>query len=129
MVIDTSALIAILHQEPEATRFAQLIEEADSLLVSPITLLEAGIIVHCRKGPDGTTELDALLDAIKPEIVAFDEEQALIARQAFERFGKGQHRAALNFGDCAVYALAATRAEPLLFKGDDFGQTDVSVVG
>lgn len=125
MVVDTSAIMAILQQEPEARDFADVIEQAPVRLVSAVSVLEAGILASSRKGEQGARELDAFLSAAKLEIVAFDAEQALIARDAFDRFGKGRHAADLNFGDCAVYALAATRAEPLLFKGNDFPLTDL----
>ena len=94
-----------------------------------MTKLEAGLVMVGRFGPAGGAELDALLQDIAASVVPFDDHQAMIARDAFVRFGKGRHRAGLNFGDCAAYALAIAEAEPLLFKGTDFGATDVEVVG
>lgn len=125
MVIDTSAVMAILQQEPEARDFTDIIERAAVRQMSAVSVLEAGILANSRKGEQGARELDALLSAAELDIVPFDAEQAAIARDAFDRFGKGRHAANLNFGDCAVYALAATRAEPLLFKGNDFSLTDL----
>ena len=123
MVIDTSAIMAILQQERDARRYAEIVQEESVKLVSAVSVLEAGILASARKGDEGERELDAFLASAEVEIVPFDEEQATVARAAFKRFGKGRHRANLNFGDCAAYALAATRAEPLLFKGSDFSDS------
>jgi ribonuclease VapC len=128
MVIDTSALVAILFKEPEREAFERAIHGARLRLVSAMTKLEMGMVLVGRHGPDGGAQLDALLDWIKAVIVPFDDHQAAIALNAFTRYGKGRHKAALNFGDCAAYALAMSEAEPLLFKGTDFGATDVEVV-
>lgn len=128
MVIDSSALIAILFREPECERFKRAINAAELRLVSAMTKLETGLVMVGRFGLEGGSELDALLRNIAATIVPFDDHQSLIARDAFIRYGKGRHRAALNFGDCASYALAIAEAEPLLFKGTDFGATDVEVV-
>lgn len=125
MVVDTSAIMAILQHEPDARTYAELIEAADVRLISAVSVLEAGILARSRKGDEGAQALDAFLAAAELEVVPFDQEQSAVAREAFDRFGKGRHAANLNFGDCAVYALAATRAEPLLFKGDDFSATDL----
>ena len=125
MVIDTSAVMAILRREAESTAFADTIERARTRCISAVSVLEAGIVARTKAGAAGERELDALIEAARLEVVGFDAEQAAIAREAFDRFGKGRHRAALNFGDCASYALAMSRAEPLLFKGTDFGATDV----
>lgn len=119
--------MAILQSEPEARTFAEAIETAAVRLISAVSLLETGILVESRKGEGGSRELDAFVATATLEVVAFDNEQAAVARSAFARFGKGRHRAGLNFGDCAVYALATTRALPLLFKGDDFSATDLEV--
>ena len=129
MVIDSSALIAILFGEPDRERFKQAIDAAPIRLVSAMTKLEAGIVMVGRFGLAGGQELDVLLRSIAATIIPFDDHQATIARDAFARFGKGRHPAGLNFGDCAAYALAIAEAEPLLFKGTDFGATDVAVVG
>ena len=128
MVIDTSALIAILFDEPERRSFEIAIEQDSSRLISAVTLFEAGMAMVGRYDRAGTDRLERLIQAIAPTVVAFDEHQAQIARNAFIRYGKGRHRAGLNFGDCAAYALAIAEAEPLLFKGTDFAATDVEVV-
>ena len=128
MVIDTSALIALLRLEPEADAFAQAIEADPRRLVSAVTKLEARMVALGRFGPAAAADLDALIALIAPAVVPFDDHQADIARDAFAKYGKGRHAAALNFGDCAAYALAVSEAEPLLFKGTDFGSTDVEAV-
>ena len=127
MVVDTSAIMAILHQEPDAQLFAHRIAEAPIRLISAVSVLEAGIVATSRRGSEGADALDALLLAAALEVVPFDGEQAAVARLAFVRFGKRRHPANLNFGDCVVYALAATRALPLLFKGTDFAATDLAL--
>ena len=127
MVIDTSAIMAILQLESECEAFAQAIENADVRLISSVSVLEAGILVEARKGPDGARELDNFLRDIGATEVPFGPDQSEMARIAFRRFGKGRHPARLNFGDCAAYALAATSGEPLLFKGNDFGQTGIAI--
>src|SRR5690242_15266014 len=128
MVIDSSALIAILLGEPDREFFKRAISAADIRLLSAVTKLEASLVAIGRLGREGPAELDAVLRDIAATIVPFDDHQAEIARDAFIRYGKGRHRAGLNFGDCAAYALAIAEAEPLLFKGTDFGATDVEVV-
>lgn len=128
MVVDTSAIMAILQRESEADAFAKTLEHADMKLVSTVSLLEAGMLALSRKGAQGAQALDALLDAAELQAANFDFEQAALARAAFDRYGKGRHPAGLNFGDCAVYALAATQGLPLLFKGKDFSQTDLRPV-
>jgi ribonuclease VapC len=128
MVIDSSALIAMLRIEPEASVFEQAIFRDPVRLVSAVTKLESGMVAAGRRGPVGAADLDLLLAWISATIVPFDERQADIARDAFVRYGKGRHRACLNFGGCAAYALAIAEAEPLLFKGTDFAATDVECV-
>src|SRR4051812_34372414 len=128
MVIDTSALVAILFDEPERSILEDAIEADHVRLVSAMSKLEAGMVTIGRHGTEGAARLDRLLREIAAVIVPFDDHQADIAREAFIRFGKGRHRAGLNFGDCAAYALALAEAEPLLFKGTDFGATDVQIV-
>jgi ribonuclease VapC len=128
MVVETSALIAILLDEPECDAFARLIAESDNRLISAVSKLEAGIVATGRADLAGQRRLDQIIRELDLVVVPFDEEQADIAREAFARYGKGRHRAGLNFGDCAAYALAIAEAEPLLFKGTDFGSTDVQVV-
>ena len=128
MVIDSSALVAILLGEPEAERFARSIELDPRRLVSAVSALETAIVLHARKGPAGVRELDLLFHAVGATIVSLDAEQVLAARAAYERYGKGHHHAALNLGDCCSYALARTSEQPLLFKGTDFARTDVAAV-
>lgn len=129
MVIDTSALMAVLLQEPDAARIAQALESAASRLLSAATLLEASIVLESRKGEAGGRELDLLLYRGEIEVVPVDQDQAEAARVAWRRFGKGRHPAALNYGDCFAYALARTRGLPLLFCGNDFAQTDIERAG
>jgi ribonuclease VapC len=126
MVIDTSALLAILLVEPEAETFYQAIAKDPKRLVSALTALEAAIVIHARKGPAGVRELDLLLHAASLTIVNLDADQVQLARTAYEKYGKGHHPAALNLGDCCSYALALSSGEPLLFKGTDFSRTDVA---
>lgn len=125
MVIDISATMAVLQRELEAQAFAQAIEADPVRLISAVSVLEAGMLVEARKRAAGALELDNFLLRSQLEVVPFDAEQAQVARLAFRRYGRGRHPAGLNFGDCAVYALARTRGERLLFKGEDFARTDV----
>jgi ribonuclease VapC len=129
VVLDTSALLAILLGEAEAEDFSRAIAGDPKRLVSALSALEAAIVLHGRKGAAGVRELDLLLHAIAATIVSLDAEQILLARTAYEQYGKGHHPAALNLGDCCSYALARASGEPLLFKGNDFSQTDVIQVG
>ena len=128
MVIDSSALIAMLRNEPEREAFSRAVMADHVRLLSAVTKLEARIVALARFGPVAADALDDMLARIAPTVVPFDDHQAAVAREAFARFGKGRHRAGLNFGDCASYALAVTEAEPLLFKGTDFAATDAEVV-
>ena len=129
MVIDTSALIAILLAEPAGAALLDALEGTSKRIVSSVSLLEAGIVVRARSGAAGVPLLYDLVDGIGAEIAGFEEAQAKIAVAAFARFGKGRkHRAQLNFGDCAVYALAALRGEPILAVGRDFAATDLTLV-
>jgi len=125
MVIDTSAVAAILFDEPERRRFNELIEADPTRLISAATLLESGIVVEGRSGEAGGRELDLLVHRAGVEIVPVSVDQVEIARAAYRRFGRGSHPAGLNFGDCFAYALAKSAGEPLLFKGDDFARTDL----
>ena len=127
IVIDTSALIAIFRLEDEADLFLTTIVEAEERWFSALSLLEASMVISGRSGEEAAFEpLDEFLTEAGIRIAPFDAEQAGIARDAFLRFGKGRHKAALNLGDCASYALAKTRNAPLLFKGGDFVLTDVT---
>ncbi len=125
MVIDTSALLAILQDEPERRSFNEALEAAERRSMSTATFVETSIVIEARYGAEGLRDFDALLKTAAIELVAVDTEQAEIARTAFSRFGKGRHPAGLNHGDCFTYALAKARGEPLLFKGRDFAQTDL----
>ena len=128
MVVDTSALIAILLEEPECNTFIGLIADADDALISAGTLAEASIVMHAKTGGAGIGDLDDLLAAAGVRCVAVDLAQARIAREAYARYGNGLAAAALNYGDCFAYALARVTGSPLLFKGADFERTDVSTV-
>ncbi len=126
MVVDTSALLAILFQEPEAERFARAIVAAARRLVSAGTLLETGIVLQARHGDEGARDLDLLLYKLGLEVAPVTERQARLAQRAYRQYGKGQHHpAVLNFGDCFAYALARDTGDPLLFKGEAFALTDV----
>jgi ribonuclease VapC len=125
MVIDTSALIAILFGEPEALFFTRAVADESRKLISAFNALETGIVVEARKGEPGGRELDLLLHRAQIEIVAMNADQAELARTAWRKYGKGNHPAGLNIGDCCAYALAKYSGEPLLFKGNDFSQTDI----
>jgi ribonuclease VapC len=126
IVVDSSALIAILRREPEADDFLRVIANAEGCLVSSVSFLETSMVLAGRTG-DATawTELDALIARAGIQIVAQSAELAGAARAAFLRYGRGRHPAALNLGDCASYALAKRDHLPLLFKGADFPQTDI----
>lgn len=125
MVIDTSAVLAILQQEPEAERFARAIAVADRRALSAASLLEASMLMCSRFGPQGEQSLDTLLESLKVEIEPVTRRQITFARAAFSQFGKGRHPAALNFGDCFSYSLAKDTGDNLLFKGNDFSRTDI----
>jgi ribonuclease VapC len=128
MVIDTSALVAILNDEPERAIFAEAIERDPNRLVSAVSVVEASLVLESRYGEDAVDDLDLLLAKTAAHIVAFSAHDIALVRDAYRRFGKGRHPAGLNFGDCFSYALARSTGEPLLFKGEDFSQTDVATV-
>ncbi len=130
IVVDSSALIAILRREPEADSFLQVIAAADGCLLASVSLLETSMVLAGRTG-DATSwsELDALVARAAIEVVAQDAGLAEEARETFLRYGKGRHPAGLNLGDCASYALAKARDLPLLFKGNDFSKTDLTAAG
>lgn len=126
MIIDTSALIAVITGEEERKQFLTAMGEADCCRMAAPTYLELGIVVDGRGLPRLSRRVDALLEAHQVSIVDFTAEHAEAAREAYRRFGKGSgHRARLNFGDCIAYAVATVEGEPLLFKGQDFTHTDV----
>jgi len=127
MVLDTSAVIAILQSEPDANRLITALENADLLRMSAASVLEASIVLFARYDDFGDRELDLLLHRLRIEVIPVSAEHVEIARSGFRRFGKGWHPASLNFGDCFSYALSISLTEPLLFTGSDFGKTDVMV--
>ena len=127
MIIDTSAVLAILFREPDAERFALAIATATSRRMSVVSLMETTIVLESLSGPAAGYELDAFLKEAGIELDPVTADQAQAARRAWRRFGEGNHPAELNFGDCFSYALAETTREPLLFKGRDFNLTDIQV--
>jgi ribonuclease VapC len=126
MVIDSSALLAILQDEPERRALVEALESADRRCLSVVNLVEASIVLEARRGPTAARFLDTLVERAGIEVVGVDREQGELARRAFARFGKGRHSAGLNFGDCFAYALAQAFGDSLLFKGGDFSQTDIT---
>jgi ribonuclease VapC len=128
MVLDTSALLALLLNEPDAEAFRVAVEEDQTRLVSAASWLEKAIVIEARKGVSGGREFDLLIHKAGISLVAVDSEQVSEARRAHRRFGRGHHAAGLNFGDVFAYALARTSGEPLLFAGTDFAKTDVRAV-
>lgn len=125
-VVDSSALVAVLKQEPDALLIAQALATQGSLLIAAPTYLECGVVVLSKLGSAGLAELEGLTTHLRLDIVPFDSALARIGFEAFRRYGRGTgHRAQLNFGDCFSYALAKSRNLPLLFKGDDFIHTDI----
>jgi ribonuclease VapC len=125
MVIDTSALVAMLTDEPDAEIFEASVEADPVRAMSTVSYLETAIVIESRFGDPGGRELDLWLHRAAMDLVAVDADQAEAAREAYRRYGKGRHRAGLNYGDCFSYALAKVSGQPLLFKGDDFGHTDI----
>jgi ribonuclease VapC len=125
VVIDTSAILAVLFGEGDGERFGRAMLAAPELCIAAPTWLESAMVITTRKGYAGFTAFAELLDGLCVETIPFDENQARIAYEAWIRFGKGRHPAALNMGDCHSYALAKSRSDVLLFKGDDFTQTDI----
>jgi ribonuclease VapC len=125
LVIDTSAVVALMSMEPEAARLAQAIEADPVRLLSVAALVESSIVLESRLGEGAVRELDLLLARAGVQLEPVTAEQAELARLAWRRFGKGRHPAGLNYGDCFSYALSRCSGEPLLFKGQDFPQTDV----
>lgn len=127
MIIDTSAMVAIINEEPDAADLAQAISDAETRRMSAATYVELAAVVERARDPLLSRLLDDFLDTTQAEITPVTPEQARIARRAYWDYGKGSgHKAGLNFGDCFSYALARERHEPLLFKGDDFTHTDVT---
>jgi len=127
VIIDTSALIAILRAEDDARQIAVAIEQAQVRRISAANFLETAVVIDASRDPVASRRFDELVEAAELRVEAVTFEQARIARDAYRDFGKGSgHKAGLNFGDCFAYALAKTTGESLLFKGDDFGHTDVT---
>lgn len=125
MIVDTSALVAILTQEPDGPALGEEIAAAPWVGVSAATLVEATMVLEARGGAAAGQRLEVLLSELAADICPVTERTARLAQDGWRRFGKGRHPAKLNLGDCFSYALAQERGEPLLFKGDDFAQTDV----
>ena len=125
IVIDSSAIISLLLEEPEGPSFAEKISSAAGSAIAAPTLLELMIVALRRKGPLGVAIVRGIVDGYGIEILPFDADLSERAIAAYERFGKARHAAKLNFGDCMAYALAKSLDAPLLFKGNDFSQTDV----
>lgn len=126
MILDTSAVLAILRNEEDAAAFAERIRQADSCRISAPNFVELSIVLEAAAGDTGIRACDAFFRGNEVIVEPFTEEHALAARRAFSVFGKGRHPAALNLGDCFSYALAKVSGEPLLFKGKDFSKTDIA---
>lgn len=125
MILDTSALVAVLFREPEADAYIRLIHNADRCLISAGSFLELSVVIERQTRPEAGRQCDMFFRWAGIIVEPFTVEQAYIARQAFHEFGKGRHPARLNFGDCFAYALSKVTGEPLLFKGEDFKKTDI----
>jgi len=125
VIVDTSAVLAILLDEPDAGHFEAAITRAEHCLMSTASFFESSIVMESRTGIAGGHELDQFVEKAPIQLVAVTAEHAQAARRAWRQFGKGNHPAALNFGDCFAYALAKETGEPLLFKGGDFALTDI----
>ena len=126
MIVDSSAILAILFSEDDAESYAQAITDADACRISAANFVEVAIVVEAQTKATGSRQFDAFFRRAGIIIEPVTEEQAHIARQAYTDFGKGRHKAGLNFGDCFAYALAKTTGETLLFKGEDFKKTDIA---
>ena len=127
MIVDTSAVLAVLFLEPDAERYERAIVDAAPCRMSAANFFEAAMVVESRTGAAGGLDLDRLIERGQIQLEPVTPDQAHAARQAWRRFGRGNHPAALNYGDCFAYALAEVTKEPLLFKGEDFSLTDVAV--
>jgi ribonuclease VapC len=129
VIIDTSALLAILRAEPEARSCADAIERSSARRISAGTFLEAAVVIDASRDPIASRRLDEFMEVAGITVESVTQDQARVGREAYRDFGKGSgHPAQLNFGDCFAYALAKVRSEPLLFKGKDFAHTDVTPV-
>ncbi|MFC2250703.1 type II toxin-antitoxin system VapC family toxin [Labrys portucalensis] len=127
MILDTSAVVAILYREPEAAAYVQRIHDAEICRISVASYVELSMVIENQLGSEGMRQAEAFFRRAGIVVEPVTIEQGELARQAFLDFGKGRHKAGLNFGDCFSYALAKAMGEPLLFKSNDFGQTDVGV--
>jgi ribonuclease VapC len=127
VIVDTSVIIAILRDEPDLEELVDALNSADARRLSAASYLEAAVVTDGNRDPVLSRRLDSLLQESLIEIETITVEQARIAREAYRDFGKGRHRAGLNFGDCFVYALAKVKGEPLLCKGEDFKRTDLEI--
>ena len=128
MIIGSSAVLAVIGKEPGYQRIIHQLAAAPGTRIGAPARLESGIVLTARFGPRGKTALARFLQENSIQTVAFDDAHASVALDAYSRFGKGSHPAALNFGDCCAYAVASVAGEPLLCRGDDFAQTDLPVV-
>ena len=128
MILDSSAIVAVLRSEPEAIAFAKAIESAGACHVSAASYVEAAVVIDSGGDPIASRRFDDFFRAAHVAVESVSPSQAVLARQAYRDFGKGRHKAGLNFGDCFAYALAKEMDEPLLFKGGDFQHTDVEVM-
>jgi ribonuclease VapC len=126
VIVDSSALVAVLRREAGFERLVDAMLDAEAILVPASCYLEVAMVIAGRKGPDSRPEIDSLLDRLRTRVAPFGETQARAAADAFLRYGKGRHPAGLNFGDCMVYAVAQTEGAPLLCTGNDFSKTDVA---
>ena len=128
MVLDTSALVAVLEREPGYESYLRAITRDRLRLLSAVSYLEALVVMAAKKPETGRNAVDGFVQRFAIEVVPFNKQQAMAAALGYERFGKGRHPAGLNFGDCAALGLAVDRSEALLFKGNDFSRTDVTRV-
>jgi ribonuclease VapC len=125
IVADTSALVAVVLGESDAERFRDALS-ADTIIVSAVSVTEGRMVVESRAGLDAARDFEQLLAECDATVTAYDEDHAVVAHAAWQRFGKGRHPASLNLGDCMAYATAKVAGAPLLFKGEDFAQTDIA---
>lgn len=125
MILDSSAVVAILRAEPEAATMAQAIDRAEPCRISAVSYVEAAIVIDSSRDPIASRRFDDFFRESGIAVESVTVRQTEIAREAYRDFGKGRHKAGLNFGDCFAYALAKVTGEPLLFKGDDFRRTDI----
>lgn len=126
MIVDTSALVAILQREPERDLMLAAMAQAERRLIAAPNWLEMCLVIDGRANPAAQAAADTIRTDFELDVIAFDASMAEVAREAYRRYGRGNHPAKLNFGDCMAYALAKSTAEPLLFKGQDFTQTDIA---